>query len=259
MSEPHISVNCASDEKCSEESDHEMSEDKHEDPLVEVARSTLDEGSQPLPGLDFNPSTEIAQEDSPEMESQTECPVEQKEIEVVDEKPEESEDMEKEEDVEINRVEEQSVVVEEIAEFGVESTSELFSVGTAAEETSEDPTGASGGGKSVVQRIPCKDESIETEVDKSKEETKVIVKGSGGFVLKVNQDSVVVSNNNDQLQSNSCDTKLIDDSGLNADDNEEDADSDHGTDWRPPSPDPRFKNFPPVRKGSDMSGLCTIM
>lgn len=250
------------------------------DASAEAPRNALDEGSQSLPGLDFDPSAEIAQEAAAEFETEAadspaEGSTEPKSPEMKLEKPEEMDD--REDDVEGSRLEEhESVVVEEIGEFGVDSsnTMEVGPVETGDTASDIDASVELAESKSVSRKAsPCKDEdSMDVEAERSaKEETKVIVKGSGGFVLKVNQDSVVVvginnnnnsnnSNYNDQLQAGSSDQKVgYEGCGMNAEDEEEDGDSDDAGDWRPPSPDPRYKNLPPVQKGSDMSGLCSIM
>ncbi|OQR67999.1 hypothetical protein BIW11_02094 [Tropilaelaps mercedesae] len=227
-------------------------------------RTTLDEASQPLPGLDFDPFVEtdendvkklacdgnLAHDDEPDSaEVKIDHPS-------VDEKF--NENIQEDDANDASRADEQSVVVEELGEFGVDMRTESVSVN--GPNVTEDANNTSTDGICTFRQVPCTDDLKDIECEKSKAETKVVVKGSGGFVLKVKQDSVHPVNNIDQLPSSGTNIKLVDELGLN-----EDADMDGGDDddyddgWRPPSPDPRFRSLPPLQKGSEMSGLCSIM
>ncbi|XP_022650522.1 pre-mRNA cleavage complex 2 protein Pcf11-like isoform X2 [Varroa destructor] len=224
----------------------------------------LDEGSQPLPGLDFDPSVEAA-DDPQAIKKAEESALPDEEYQPVDVKIEEQsieeklcKEMEGDEANDMNRVEEQSVVVvEELGEFGVNSSASVSLVVDDKAELSLKAGEAATEGNSISSQT-LNDESADLkEIEPPKEELKVIVKGSGGFVLKVKQDSVVTVINADHAQSSSGDTKALDEPSLHEtlDDDEHDT----AGDWRPPSPDPRFKNLPPLQKGSEMSGLCSIM
>lgn len=88
------------------------------------------------------------------------------------------------------------------------------------------------------------DMDIEAESEIPKTEAKMVVMQSGGITLKVKAESLQCASN-----STEKDNKPSNNSSLETDEIE----------FRPPTPDPRFRVMPSASRGKELSGLCCIM
>lgn len=93
-------------------------------------------------------------------------------------------------------------------------------------------------------------------------EPKVVVKGTGGIIMKVKAESIqapaspapssaaaaAASNASDTGEAGADQPAQVSDEPVTDED-----------DFRPPTPDPRFQSLPPVQRGNELSGLCCIM
>lgn len=185
-----------------------------------------EETSEPLPGLDFAPPCikETVKEEPVESIAEDEAATQEEPMET-DESREEANDTLK--------FAEQTVIIEELGEFGVQNDS------VAAAGAAEDSTQNSESNDVLTM---ARVNSPENASQDSQSESKVIVKGSGGFVLKVNQESMA-----------NGDTKAADATF------EVETPTEPEIDWTPPTPDPAYTSFPTTEKGTEMSGLCSIM
>ncbi|XP_003743974.1 pre-mRNA cleavage complex 2 protein Pcf11 [Galendromus occidentalis] len=227
------------------EGQDEPTEEEIADEQVKEEKAAIDEMNLPLPGLDFQPSdlsgdTDEQPKESAGKDDQNETPIDDSKGVTTDASDEGRvlDDLEQKKDEPILEDETQAmdamieheVVIQELGEFGVVSS---------VDDPSLDGTNGSQSG--TDQLNDTMDDSSQT----SKTNEKVVVKGSGGFILKVNQESV--ANNKDSSQDATKDSKEA--SNL----------QELEIEWTPPSPDPRYKNLPLVKKGSEMSGLCSLM
>lgn len=90
-------------------------------------------------------------------------------------------------------------------------------------------------------------------------EPKVVVKGTGGIVMKVKAESIQAPAS--PASSGTVASHALDTGEASTDkpvQTAEEAVSDED-DFRPPTPDPRFQSLPPVQRGNELSGLCCIM
>ncbi|XP_028967812.1 polyadenylation and cleavage factor homolog 11 [Galendromus occidentalis] len=204
-----------------------------ENPTIkaEVSEMRADETSQPLPGLDFAPPStkEIQREVQVKQE-----PEENPEGDATEQPSEAGETCEDENDPnDTIQLAEQTVIVEDLGELGVHSESTSAAGGddeSTQNSESVDPVGA----RSVT--------SPENVSQDSQSESKVIVKSTGGIVLKVNFDSKANGDNS------AADASVAEEPELEQE-----------VEWTPPTPDPAYKTCAPVRKGTEESGLCSIM
>ncbi|OQR79525.1 hypothetical protein BIW11_05677 [Tropilaelaps mercedesae] len=242
----------------------------------------IDEGSQPLPGLDFAPSVEellpITVKKEP---SEVQNTMDQHMKTVKPDLPEETktpgeDDETMDEDLnDTVRAAEQSVVVEELGEFGVDNLAPIAEDDVHKDETTrqDSSVGADAFSEETDKQEPYegqeqKNDDVKLGSPQSQSDQPVtdhytasklkILKGSGGFVLKVKQETV--TNGGDG--KGASEQKSSQDSGVALDEPEDEANQDQqdeDEEWVPPQPDPVFKNLPTVRRGVEESGLCSIM
>ncbi|KAK8767191.1 hypothetical protein V5799_006029 [Amblyomma americanum] len=91
-------------------------------------------------------------------------------------------------------------------------------------------------------------------------EPKVVVKGTGGIVMKVKAESIQAPASPVPPAAHSTATEASDagEGGTEPTPAPDESTSD-GEEFRPPTPDPRFQSLPPVQRGNELSGLCCIM
>lgn len=89
-------------------------------------------------------------------------------------------------------------------------------------------------------------------------EPKVVVKSTGGIVMKVKAESIQapISPVSHSTTADVSDTAEGGGSNEPAPAPDESASDEE---FRPPTPDPRFQSLPPVQRGNELSGLCCIM
>lgn len=90
-------------------------------------------------------------------------------------------------------------------------------------------------------------------------EPKVVVKSTGGIVMKVKAESIQppISPVSHSTTADAPDTAEGGGSNEPAAPAPDESASDE--EFRPPTPDPRFQSLPPVQRGNELSGLCCIM
>lgn len=96
----------------------------------------------------------------------------------------------------------------------------------------------------------------EERAPETTEPPKVVVKGTGGIVMKVKAESI-------QAPASPVPAPATDAPDAAAGTAEPAPAADEPTsedeEFRPPTPDPRFQSLPPVQRGNELSGLCCIM
>lgn len=100
------------------------------------------------------------------------------------------------------------------------------------------------GEEEIIGVISESDMEVENDIPKT--ESKMVVMQSGGITLKVKAESLQCHSPSNPSEK---DTKQDEDKTVDSDE----------IDFRPPTPDPNFKVMPPVSKGRELSGLCSIM
>ncbi|XP_064482248.1 pre-mRNA cleavage complex 2 protein Pcf11-like isoform X2 [Ornithodoros turicata] len=90
----------------------------------------------------------------------------------------------------------------------------------------------------------------EMPVDEAPSEPKVVVKGSGGIVLKVKAESIQAP----VSPAAPSPAPPMEEEAQPKEEVEQEEEE-----FRPPTPDPRFTVLPPVQRGNELSGLCSIM
>lgn len=115
----------------------------------------------------------------------------------------------------------------------------------AKEEPIEDePLEGKPGEEEIIGVITEFDMEEEEKKDPPKESKMVVLQSGGGIVVKVRAESI--------QQPASPAPPIVKDA-------EQKKEEDSEEEFRPPTPDPRFKVLPPVKKGTELSGLCSIM
>ncbi|XP_076321065.1 pcf11 cleavage and polyadenylation factor subunit isoform X2 [Tachypleus tridentatus] len=94
--------------------------------------------------------------------------------------------------------------------------------------------------------IQMKTEEPSVEIEQPKPESKMVVLQSGGIVMKVKAESIAQPS--PPPASNEATTAKSESEEPQSDD-----------EFHPPPPDPRFTVLPPVLRGTELSGLCSIM
>lgn len=261
--------------------------------LLKLPLEGIDEGSQPLPGLDFAPSLEElagehikkepnVEEEKAQEQDQSEgnnaegdSSVKQEEMEGMENDDEQKTDQDLNDTI---RAAEQSVVIEEIAEFGVDpapapveensmdhedaTTQDSVSNGVVPAEAGKGDDGDRDASQGEFPSKPISPQGLsnssETPDQSTVNNSLKVLKGSGGFVLKVKQ--TTLTNGADAKAASEQRASRSSDVGVDEHDDDvghENADDEQ--EWIPPPSDPAFKNLPTVRRGVEESGLCSIM
>lgn len=255
-----------------------ISESEKKMDIEEQRLEGIDDGSQPLPGLDFAPTSE----ELPSNKVKTDTAEQTVSEEAVKSEPkgetEKSTENEEPMEEDLNdtvRAAEQSVVVEELGEFGVDNLPPSVEHGydLKDEEKSQDSSvGVEGLSEEAKkqQHESCehqeqadtiaKQDSPQNQFDESADHSTTsklkVFKGSGGFILKVKQETMT---NGGDARGGVSQEKSSQDSGVGLEEHEDYGQNDDDEEWVPPQPDPAFKNLPMVKRGAEESGLCSIM
>lgn len=88
-------------------------------------------------------------------------------------------------------------------------------------------------------------------------EPKVVVKGTGGIVMKVKAESIQAPVS--PMPTTAASVSDVCEAGSDEPAPATEEPSTDEEEFRPPTPDPRFQSLPPVQRGNELSGLCCIM